>query len=359
MGVLAVFCETPRAEPCNPQTPQLCGVSRDVAPGLNPATPFSSLTWAYLATAGFAGCGSRAHPGPFLDAPGADLGVLVLLAAQHVGAAVPADLAGEQLAEGLDADHWPRPSVRNSPSHRSQGRPAASVAMLAERADRCWSASCRRGSCATGRRTPSTPRAHVDARTASASPEPGYAVMGQEPATRLAQGVNYVVVGRGAGVPRSRRRNQGPVGDQDQEVPEHLALVGGHEGSTGDADVEEAGALLGRGMSGFRPTRTDRVSMSPPRRRLLPVAVHTRSLANVAVTFLPAIGGAVYCPVLRYDVLLTRSVLRDDPPRRAATGAPRARGPRPVAADRTDQGQRGRDQRLHRGGGAPVRAVRA
>jgi hypothetical protein len=30
--------------------------------------------------------------------------VLVLLAAQHVGAAVPVDPAGEQLAEGLDAD---------------------------------------------------------------------------------------------------------------------------------------------------------------------------------------------------------------------------------------------------------------
>ena len=32
--------------------------------------------------------------------------------------------------------------------------------------------------------------------------------------------------------------------------------------------------------------------MSPPRRRLLPVAVHTRSLANAAVTFLPRIRSA-------------------------------------------------------------------
>jgi hypothetical protein len=71
--------------------------------------------------------------GPFLDAPGADLGVLVLLAAQYVGAAVPVDLAGEQLAEGLDADWLASPVGAEQPFPAVVGRPAASVAMLADR----------------------------------------------------------------------------------------------------------------------------------------------------------------------------------------------------------------------------------
>jgi len=44
----------------------------------------------------------------------------------------------------------------------------------------------------------------------------------------------------------------------------------------------------GRGMSGLSPMSTDRLRMSPPSRRLLPVAAHTRSLANAAVEFFPS-----------------------------------------------------------------------
>ena len=52
-----------------------------------------------------------------------------------------------------------------------------------------------------------------------------------------------------------------------------------------------------------------------------------------------------------------RPLLRDDPPRRAAAGAARARGDRPAPAAE-GEGERGRHARLHRAGGAAVRRVR-
>ena len=65
-------------------------------------------------------------------------------------------------------------------------------------------------------------------------------------------------------------------------------------------------------------------------------------------------------PLQRLDRLApARPLLRDDAPRRAAARAARPRGPRAVPRGAPDQGQRGRDARLHRAGGAPVRGVRA
>ena len=64
-------------------------------------------------------------------------------------------------------------------------------------------------------------------------------------------------------------------------------------------------------------------------------------------------------PLQRLDRLAAaRPLLRDDPPRRAAARAARPRGARAVPRGAPDQGQRRRDARLHRAGGAPVRRVR-
>ena len=70
-----------------------------------------------------------------------------------------------------------------------------------------------------------------------------------------------------------------------------------------------------------------------------------------------ALVDAGHRPLQRLDRLAAaRPLLRDDPPRRAAAGAARARGARRVPGGAPDQGQRGRDARLHRAGGAAVRA---
>ena len=62
-------------------------------------------------------------------------------------------------------------------------------------------------------------------------------------------------------------------------------------------------------------------------------------------------------PLQRLDRLApARPLLRDDAARRAAAGAARARGARRLPRGAPDQGQRGRDPRLHRAGGAAVRA---
>ena len=65
-------------------------------------------------------------------------------------------------------------------------------------------------------------------------------------------------------------------------------------------------------------------------------------------------------PLQRLDRLApARPLLRDDAARRAAARAARARGARRLPRGAPDQGQRGRDPRLHRAGGAAVRRVRA
>ena len=58
------------------------------------------------------------------------------------------------------------------------------------------------------------------------------------------------------------------------------------------------------------------------------------------------------------DSLQRERFSRDDAPRRAGPGAARARGARDVPAGASDQDQRGRDARLHRARGDPVRALR-
>ena len=65
-------------------------------------------------------------------------------------------------------------------------------------------------------------------------------------------------------------------------------------------------------------------------------------------------------PGQRLDRLArARPLPRDHPPRRAAAGAARARGDRRLRAGAPDQGQRGRDARLHRGRGLALLRARA
>ena len=112
---------------------------------------------------------------------------------------------------------WPRPSVRNSPSQRSQGHRLGPVAMLAEGAQLVAGQPVMRWYLAPlGEERRPRGLFLVDVADGLRVPqEPGYAVAGQVAADRLGPGGE--LPHRQAGAPGAPDRVE--VGDQDQEVP--------------------------------------------------------------------------------------------------------------------------------------------